>query len=74
MKSAYCPQDEVYRSVESLNETANADNSKLASTINEAFLSSVSDLSPLPNDFSLSINVDTNEGILSVTQHDVLLK
>ena len=60
--------------MESLNETANADNSKLASTINEPFLLSVSDLSPLPNDFSLSINLDSNEGILSVTQHDVLFK
>ena len=51
MKSAYCTQDEDYRSLESLNETAKADNGKLANTINEAFLSSMSDLSPLPNVF-----------------------
>ena len=73
MRSVYCSKDEVYRSLESLNEAANVNNSQLANSINEAFLSSMSDFSPLPNDF-FSNNLDSNVTVFSVTKHDVLMR
>ena len=74
MKSVFCSKDEVYRSLQSIDEAANLNNSQLANIFNEAFLSSMSDFSPLPNDFSLSANLDNNEDVFSVTKHDVLMK
>ena len=34
----------------------------------------MSDFVPLPNNFSLSTNLDSNEADFSVTKHDVLVK
>ena len=58
IKSVYCSKDEVYKSLESINKAAYVNNSQLA---NEAFLSSMLDFVALPNDFSLSTNLDSNE-------------
>ena len=74
MKPVFCSKDEVYRSLQSIDEAANLNNSQLANIINEAFLSSMSDFSPLPNDFSLSTNIDSNEAVFLLTKHDVLTK
>ena len=74
MKTVYCSKDEVYKSLESTNEAANVSNSQLANTINEAFLSFMSDFVLLPNDFSHSTNLDSNEANFSVIKHDVLVK
>ena len=53
--------------MQSIDEAANLNNSQLANIINEAFLSSMSDFSPLPNDFSHSTNLDSNEAVFSAT-------
>ena len=74
MKPVYCSNNKVYKSLESTNETANVNNSQLANIINEAPLSSMSDFVTLPNDFSVSTNLDNNETDSSVTKHDVLVK
>ena len=74
MKPVYCSKDEVYKSLESTNEAANVNNSQLANITNEATLSSMSVFVPLPNDFSVSTNLDSNEADFSVTKHDVLVK
>ena len=74
MKPVYCSKNEVYTSLESTNEAANVSNSQLANIINEAFLSFMSDFVPLPNDFSHSTNLGSNEADFSVTKHDVLVK
>ena len=74
MKPVFCSKDKVYRSLQSIDEAANLNNSQLANIINEAFLLSMSDFSPLPNDFSLSTNFDSNEAVFLVTKHDVLTK
>ena len=62
MKSANSPGDEVYRSLEIVDGTAENVTTDLANVINESFLSPMNDFMPLSNDFLTRNNINVGAG------------
>lgn len=72
MSPAHSSRDEVYRSLENLDEASTT--SELANIINEAFLSPMSSFTPLPEDILNRTNTIGAEPVFTVTTQSVLMK
>ena len=75
MKSASIPGDEVYRSLEIADGTAENVTKNLAHIINESFISPMNDFMPLSNDFLTGSNINScTEPAFAVATEGVFIK
>ena len=70
MNSAFNSKNEVYKSLENLNETATS-TKHLANIINGIFLSLMNDFSPLASDFFACTDFGSDEPAFTVTELEV---
>ena len=71
--SAFNSKNEVYKSLENLNETATS-TKQLANIINGIFLSPMNDISPLASDFFACTDFGSDEPAFAVTEQEVFMK
>jgi hypothetical protein len=74
VNSTFNSKNEVYKSLENLNETATVTTKHLANIINGIFLSPMNDFSPLASDFCPCTDFGSDEPAFTVTEQEVFMK